>query len=530
MKQGILLNAVTMGITPPTTFGYSQVFLVEVSYADYDTGSVVLPYYNPGNPQAPYSGPGNAGAANTTIRQGQCVYQIKAGIPAPTNSQVAPTADPGWVGIYTITVANGAQTITAGNIQRLATAPFLATLGHLPQIPNGFQNWQWSYCTDTGTVNALVGTIAPVPLGLTPGLSVRIRIANTNTGATTFNLNGLGVVAVTTTNGAQLSAGQIVADEIVDLVYNGSTWQCSTIGIQTSSSVVNNHNSLNLPYCADTGTVNNVVAPFSPAITSVTAGNIIEVKIANTNTAASTITVNSLASVPIVDLFGNPLQPGEIHANEVALMIFNGSAWQLVNYAAGAGGLVNVQVFTTSGTYTPSPGATKALIFATGGGGGGEDGCGNGIGGGGGATAITLINLTGISSVPVTIGAGGSGAANAESNGGTTSFGTYAVAGGGYCGNGGGGTGGPNESGNGTGGTATAGLFLIRGGSGGGQYNVGPSGDGGASFWGDGGRGVNSGVGELDAHVYGGGGGGASYPSENAAGNGMSGLVVVMEF
>jgi len=56
LKQGILLEPVTIGITPPTTTGYSQVFLVEVQYQDSDVGSVVLPYYNASNPATTYSG------------------------------------------------------------------------------------------------------------------------------------------------------------------------------------------------------------------------------------------------------------------------------------------------------------------------------------------------------------------------------------------------------------------------------------------------------------------------------------------
>jgi hypothetical protein len=70
VKQGIMLDAATLGITPPGTVGYSQVYLIEVQYADSDTGSTVLPYYNASNPAAPYSGPGNAGTAQNTVRKG----------------------------------------------------------------------------------------------------------------------------------------------------------------------------------------------------------------------------------------------------------------------------------------------------------------------------------------------------------------------------------------------------------------------------------------------------------------------------
>ena len=74
----------TMGITPPGTTGYSQVFLVEVQYQDVDGGALVLPYYNAANPQTPFPGPGGVGTAQNTVRYGGVAYQIKAGIAAAT--------------------------------------------------------------------------------------------------------------------------------------------------------------------------------------------------------------------------------------------------------------------------------------------------------------------------------------------------------------------------------------------------------------------------------------------------------------
>jgi hypothetical protein len=110
LKQGIQLAPATFGITPPTTVGYSQVYLIEVQYQDLDTGSVVLPYYNASVPSQPFAGPGNAGSAQNTVRQGIVASQVKAGVAAATGSQVAPSADAGWTGLFLITVANGATT------------------------------------------------------------------------------------------------------------------------------------------------------------------------------------------------------------------------------------------------------------------------------------------------------------------------------------------------------------------------------------------------------------------------------------
>ncbi|EPE6766292.1 tail fiber protein, partial [Escherichia coli] len=83
------------------------------------------------------------------------------------------------------------------------------------------------------------------------------------------------------------------------------------------------------------------------------------------------------------------------------------------------GRLVNTRVFTSSGTYTPTPGTKRIRVTITGGGGGGG-GCKAisnnetffGAGGGAGGTIISIMTPT-QNSYPVTIGAGGAGGVSA---------------------------------------------------------------------------------------------------------------------
>ncbi len=96
------------------------------------------------------------------------------------------------------------------------------------------------------------------------------------------------------------------------------------------------------------------------------------------------------------------------------------------------GRLVNTRVFTSSGTYTPTPGTKRIRVTITGGGGGGG-GCQAissnetffGAGGGAGGTVITILTPT-QNSYPVTIGAGGAGGVGATNGikGGDSSFGS----------------------------------------------------------------------------------------------------------
>lgn len=94
------------------------------------------------------------------------------------------------------------------------------------------------------------------------------------------------------------------------------------------------------------------------------------------------------------------------------------------------------QIFTTSGTYTPTPGMVTCIIEAVGGGGGGgfaaATGSGQvGIAGGGGSGAYAMGRFTAVdigASKAVTIGAGGAGGTNGLSSpGGATSVGSLVV-------------------------------------------------------------------------------------------------------
>ena len=111
-------------------------------------------------------------------------------------------------------------------------------------------------------------------------------------------------------------------------------------------------------------------------------------------------------------------------------------------------GLQSMNVYETAGshTWTKPTGIKKIKVYVTGGGGGGMSGPDNdnpGSSGGGGGTAIKIIDVTSISSVSITVGAGGNGVTTSSgvrygNGGGTSSFGSHCSAtggGAGYAGN-----------------------------------------------------------------------------------------------
>lgn len=230
----------------------------------------------------------------------------------------------------------------------------------------------------------------------------------------------------------------------------------------------------------------------------------------------------------------------------------------LANFATsrnnlGAIGKINVQKFSSSGTYIPSPN----LLFATvecvggGGGGGGTNGAGGnrstGAGGGGaGSRSIKIATAAQIgSSQTIAIGSKGNGAsagANSGLPGGDTSFGSLCVGKGGGGGQGCAAAGNGGQGGQG-GGSGTGDLTPpgYNGDDGGGtkdgSYNVNSIGGNGASGpYGQGGLGVAVQSGHSNGNAgsgfgSGGSGGSSSYDgTSTAGGDGTAGYVVIWEY
>ncbi len=81
------------------------------------------------------------------------------------------------------------------------------------------------YAADSGAADAYVVTLSPVPAGYTNGMVVRFKAANANTGASTVNVNSLGVKNITKRYNAALIANDILANAIITAVYDGTQFQ-----------------------------------------------------------------------------------------------------------------------------------------------------------------------------------------------------------------------------------------------------------------------------------------------------------------
>ena len=163
LKQGINLDATTLTLTAPATNGQSINYLVQATLLEQDADSTLFMYYNAANPSQAFTGPNGQGTSQPRTRKCSIALQAKAGTAAATGSQTTPAPDAGWVGLYVVTVAYGATTVTAGNISRYSGAPILGAGGVTASMAsNGYQVLpsglivQWGNATTNASGRATV--------------------------------------------------------------------------------------------------------------------------------------------------------------------------------------------------------------------------------------------------------------------------------------------------------------------------------------------------------------------------------------
>lgn len=86
-----------------------------------------------------------------------------------------------------------------------------------------------TYGVESGVANAYVVTLDPAPSAYSEGMTVDFKAGTGNTGASTININGLGVKTIRAFNGEQLVAGQIPTGSIVTVRYDGSVFRINNI-------------------------------------------------------------------------------------------------------------------------------------------------------------------------------------------------------------------------------------------------------------------------------------------------------------
>jgi hypothetical protein len=225
MKMGILLETLMFTITPPTTSGYAQNYLIQIGFSEDSDVPVLLPYYNQADPEHPFEGPADSGVEQDTRRAQNAVVNLKPGMAAPAGTQTTPGADIGYVPAFYVTVAQGQTTITSADIHTCGNAPFIPL--KLPQVATATQGnaWNWTGIAG-GTANALTASIGPTITAYgSGGMRIDGLGAYDNTAAATINVCGVGAVAIKKYGSYDLDPGDILAGGVFNVEFDGSVFQ-----------------------------------------------------------------------------------------------------------------------------------------------------------------------------------------------------------------------------------------------------------------------------------------------------------------
>lgn len=124
---------------------------------------------------------------------------------------------------------NGATTPTAdlpmGTYKHTGVGNATARTNYLScaQAQDGAVVWGG---TSAGTANAQTVTLTPAVTAYATGSRILFIAGNTNTGATTLNVNSVGATAIRKSSSqSALAAGDIISGQLVEVVYDGTYWR-----------------------------------------------------------------------------------------------------------------------------------------------------------------------------------------------------------------------------------------------------------------------------------------------------------------
>ena len=123
----------------------------------------------------------------------------------------------------TTNFVDGATTVVASWLNDVNTTTYTT----VPALTAGVQPGTLFYATSVSGTNTITATLTGVSSYGTGGLTVRMVASGANTGAVTFNLNGLGAKSVTKRGTNALVLGDIVAGAAYTLIYDGTRFQIS---------------------------------------------------------------------------------------------------------------------------------------------------------------------------------------------------------------------------------------------------------------------------------------------------------------
>ena len=190
---------------------------------------------------------------------------------------------------------------------------------------------------DQGTANVIIinPPVAVTQYKVPMAFFIEVAAANVlvvTDGSTTINVSGLGPRPLIKPSGAQLAPGDLYAGGkiLVALDTDDNFQLISAPGTFDPKLTVHYGRDVSL-------TPNKVIAAVDSSVTAWVTPLFLGIYIANSNTGATTLSVNGLPTVPITMGAGTPLTSGQLTAGSIAWLCYDGTEAQLLNSSGGGG-------------------------------------------------------------------------------------------------------------------------------------------------------------------------------------------------
>ncbi|GEM_PF-6923054 len=149
-----------------------------------------------------------------------------------TNATTTPTINYAGIGAVTIT-KDGEQPLQAGDIvSGQVYSTVYESVGNKMQLISPIagtvsQTGHTIYAADTGVANAIAIAFVPVIVTATlqVGMTFRVKVVATNTGAVTVSVGGGATVPLKKQTNVDLAAGDILINSIIEIIYDGTNFQ-----------------------------------------------------------------------------------------------------------------------------------------------------------------------------------------------------------------------------------------------------------------------------------------------------------------
>lgn len=188
------------------------------------------------------------------------------------------------------------------------------------------------YETAAGTGDAITLAIDSSIAAYAAGQVFRFQAAAANTTSATLNVNSLGAKTIKKYNDQNLVANDIESGMEVCVIYDGTNMQLQTPTATTPTPVSVQNSSY--VYAADAEASDTYVITLSPAPTAYATGQVFHFKANTLNTAGATLNVNSLGAKTLVKKYNIALETGDILANQIVTVVYDGTNFQVLSKLA----------------------------------------------------------------------------------------------------------------------------------------------------------------------------------------------------